>query len=351
MSKPKILVFSPCDEPREIISGIEKAGYAVTFGAPEWIRPGGDHAEAFRAAASDAVALMGTSIRNTPVSRRILESAPNLKIVAKYTVGVDDIDVEAASELGILVTHAPTEANCFAVAETTLGLILTIVKKIRERDAGVKAGEWREQKFSGRFVGRRLSDGYPGLTIGLVGLGRIGRRVADLFAPWRVRILAYDPHVEPGVFLLHGVERVDYETLLAHSDVVSFHCNLTRETRHILSENALSIIKEGAVVVNTARGKIIDEPALARAITAGRVRAAAIDAFEVEPLPADSPLRPLGDKVLFAPHAASFSEGGELGPGIEWAARSVLLALGGGVPDNVFNREVLPRWSQRFVAA
>jgi phosphoglycerate dehydrogenase-like enzyme len=107
-------------------------------------------------------------------------------------------------------------------------------------------------------------------------------------------------------------------------------------------------MKPTAIVLNTARGKVVDEKALAAAIESGRLRGAAIDAFEEEPLPADSPLRKLGDKVLLSPHSASYTEGGELRQGVAWAARSVVTALKGGIPDNVYNREVIPRWKERF---
>jgi phosphoglycerate dehydrogenase-like enzyme len=133
--------------------------------------------------------------------------------------------------------------------------------------------------------------------------------------------------------------------------VISFHVVLTKETRFMCSERELALIKPTAVVINTARGKIIDEAALARALAAGRLRAAAIDAFEEEPPAPDSPLRALGDRILMSPHAASYNEGGELGPGIAWATRSVLTALAGNVPDNVYNREVIPRWKERFGSA
>ena len=309
--------------------------------------PRGNYEDAFAAAARDTVALMGTSIRHTPVSRRIMEGSQRLRIVAKYTVGVDDVDVEAATDLGIMVCHAPTESNCFA----TVAMMLTILKKLRERDASVRAGQWRQAGHGGAYLGSRLSDGYPGITLGIVGLGRIGSRVAQLLAPWRIRILAYDPYISPTSFLFSNARQVDYETLLRESDVVSFHVVLTKETRFMLAERELAMVKPGAVVINTARGKVVDEAALARAIASGRVAAAAIDAFEEEPLPLDSPLRALGDKVLFSPHSAAHSAGGELRPGITWAARSVLSAMAGKVPDNVYNREVIPRWKERFGGA
>jgi phosphoglycerate dehydrogenase-like enzyme len=222
---------------------------------------------------------------------------------------------------------------------------------VRERDADVRAGKWREPENVATYVGNRVSDSYPGQTIGIVGLGRIGTRVASLLAPWRARIIAYDPYIPPAHFLMHGVTPVDYETLLRQSDVVTFHVVLTKETRFMLGEAELPLMKPGAIVLNTARGKVVDEAALARAIEQGRLRGAAIDAFEEEPLPAESPLRKLGDRVLLSPHSASYTEGGELRPGINWATRSVLAALSGKVPDNVYNREVIGRWKERFGGA
>jgi D-3-phosphoglycerate dehydrogenase / 2-oxoglutarate reductase len=351
MSKPKILIFAPREEPPSIINQLEGAGLQVAVGDLDWQPPRGNHEDAFAAAARDTVALMGTSIRHTPISRRIMEGSQRLRIVAKYTVGVDDVDIEAATDLGIMVCHAPTESNCFAVAETTVTMMLAILKKVRERDAAVRAGEWRGEDQAGTYVGSRMSDGHPGITLGIVGLGRIGARVAQLLAPWRIRILAYDPYLPPASFILANARQVDYETLLRESDVVSFHVVLTKETRFMLGDRELAMIKPGAVVMNTARGKVVDEAALARAIASGQVSAAGIDAFEEEPLPMDSPLRALGDKVLFSPHSAAFTAGGQLRPGMTWATRSVLTALAGNVPDNVYNREVIPRWKERFGSA
>ena len=351
MSKPKILVFAPREEPPETIAALEGLGCELVFGDRGWQLPRGSHEEAVVDAARDAVALMGTSMRHTPISRRIMQASQRLRVVAKYTVGVDDIDTEAATELGIMVCHAPTESNCFGVAETTVAFMMTLFKKVRERDADVRAGKWRTLDNYAYYVGSRQSDNFPGQTIGLVGFGRIGTRVAQLLAPWRARIIAYDPYVPPAHFLTHGVKAVDYETLLKESDVVSFHVVLTKETRYMFGERELALMKPSAVVLNTARGKVVDEKALAKAIAAGRLRGAAIDAFEEEPLPLDSPLRQVGEKVLLSPHSASYTEGGELRQGVAWATRSVVAALSGKIPDNVYNKEVLPRWRERFGGA
>jgi phosphoglycerate dehydrogenase-like enzyme len=347
-SKPKLLIFAPREEPPATIEALQDAGVEIVYGDPAWLLPRTKHEDDLVAAARDAVALMGTSLRHTPITRRVMEASQRLRVVAKYTVGVDDIDTDAATDLGVMVCHAPTEANCFGVAETTVTIMLALLKKVMERDADVRGGKWRQPKHATTFLGRRQSDGYPGITLGIVGLGRIGSRVADLMAPWRIRIIAYDPYVPPAHFLIHGVQPVDYETLLRESDVVSFHVVLTKETRFMCGARELALMKPSAVVLNTARGKVIDEKALAEALAAGRLRGAGIDAFEEEPLPMDSPLRKLGDKVLLSPHSASFNEGGELRPGVAWATRSVLAALKGKVPDNVYNRDVIPRWKERF---
>jgi phosphoglycerate dehydrogenase-like enzyme len=351
MSRPKILIFAPREEPLETIKALEDTGCEVIYGDRGWQLPRTSCEVEVVEAARDSVALMGTSIRHTPITRRIMQASQRLRIVAKYTVGVDDVDIEAATDLGVMVCHAPTESNCFGVAETTVTFMLSLLKKVAERDADVRAGKWRTPENFAYYVGRRASDGFPGQTIGLVGFGRIGTRVAQLLAPWRPNLIAYDPYVPPAHFLTHGVTAVDYRTLLRQSDVVSFHVVLTRETRGMFGESELELMKPNAIVINTARGKVVDERALARAIAEGRIRGAAIDAFEEEPLPMDSPLRQVGDRVILSPHSASYTEGGELRQGVAWAARSVVTALTGGIPDNVYNREVLPRWKERFGGA
>jgi D-3-phosphoglycerate dehydrogenase / 2-oxoglutarate reductase len=143
MFKPKVLIFAPREEPPETINALEGMGCEVVVGNRDWQLPRTTHEDAVVEAARDAVALMGTSMRHTPISRRIMQASQRLRIVAKYTVGVDDIDTEAATDLGIMVCHAPTESNCFGVAETTITFMLSLLKKTAERDADVRAGKWR----------------------------------------------------------------------------------------------------------------------------------------------------------------------------------------------------------------
>src|SRR5215472_18394358 len=140
MSKPKILIFAPREEPPETVNALEGLGCELVFGDRDWQLPRTTHGAAVVEAARDAVALMGTSMRHTPISRRIMQASQRLRVVAKYTVGVDDIDTEAATDLGVMVCHAPTESNCFGVAETAVTFMLALSKQLRERDADVRDG-------------------------------------------------------------------------------------------------------------------------------------------------------------------------------------------------------------------
>jgi D-3-phosphoglycerate dehydrogenase / 2-oxoglutarate reductase len=261
---------------------------------------------------------------------------------------VDDIDVDAATELGVIVTHGPSEANWGGVAESAMTMMLATLKNVRQRDAFVRAGGWDDDSLTGTYVGRR-DDGYAGLTIGIIGLGRVGGRFAKLLAPWRVRVLACDPYIAPSRFEEHGTTAVDLPTLLRESDVVSLHVPLNRETHHMIDMEALRLMKPSAIVLNTSRGRVVDEEAIAAALGSGTIRAAALDVFETEPLPLESPLRALGDKVLLSPHigASNHGSGWEV-PGVAWACEAVLAALRGEVPRHVFNPDVIPRWEARF---
>ena len=346
---PKVFIFAPSDPSGESHRRLEQAGCELALGKASWHTPQGDREDEIVATARDCDAMCGTSIRSTPITRRIMEGADKLRIVGKYTIGCDDVDVDAATRLGILVTHSPTESNWGGVAEGMIANMLCLLKKIRERDSWLKAGgEWRKEELTGTYVGSRASDGYQGLTIGLIGLGRHGGRVAQLLRPWRVRLLACDPLIAPSRFLEHDAQAVDLPTLLAQSDVVSMHCYLSKDTFHLMSDAQFKLMKPSAIFLNQARGQTVDEQALIRALQEGRVAAAALDVFEVEPLPEDSPLRHMGDKVILSPHMISSNVGSGLGPGVRWTTESVLTALRGDVPDNVFNPEVIPAWKERF---
>jgi phosphoglycerate dehydrogenase-like enzyme len=350
MDKPKIFVFAP-EEAGKVGDTLDKlvaAGCGIVQGDASWKTPQGNNETEMCAFAENADALMGTSIRSSPITRKIMESSDRLRIVAKYTIGVDDVDVAAATDLGILVTHAPTEANWGGVAEGTMAMMLAILKKVRERDAAMKAGKWRDRTLEGTYLGTRLQDGAEGITVGIIGLGRIGRRLTELLKPWRVKILAYDPFVEPARFTLSGVIETDLDTLLAQSDVVSLHVTLTEQSRKMMNAKAFAKMKPTAVLINTSRGDVVDEKALVNALEKGVIRAAALDVYEQEPLNKSSGLLKLGDKVLLSAHMVTGNASSGIKPGAIWAAQCVQSALKGEVPHHVINPEVLPRWRQRF---
>jgi len=180
--------------------------------------------------------------------------------------------------------------------------MLTMLKKTRERDRHLKeGGGWRDPGLQGTYLGSR-PDGYAGITLGLIGLGRIGSRIATLMRPWRMRILATDPYVPDARFAEHGVTRVDLPTLLRESDVVSLHVVLTWETRHMIAAPQLASMKPTAILINTSRGPCVQEGALIEALVRGQIAGAALDVFEEEPCRSISVAQPRGQGAALAPH-------------------------------------------------
>ena len=213
MDKPKVFVFAPANQ--ESLDVMTEAGCELLLGAASWADPSGDPQDKLVEMAAHADVLVGTSIKGSKINKDVMMASESLRIIAKYTVGVDEIDIEQATELGIVVTHGPTEANWGGVVESTMTMMLTLLKKTRLRDSFLKGGRgWRDEVLVGTYIGQR-DDGYPGLTIGIVGLGRIGSRYSEFMKPWKVRLMAYDPYVSDERFAELGVERVDYDTLLA----------------------------------------------------------------------------------------------------------------------------------------
>jgi phosphoglycerate dehydrogenase-like enzyme len=350
MAKPKVFVFAPADPTGEAHKMLTDAGCELVLGRANWDTPMGDDEAEMAKLAEGCQAMMGTSIRSTPITQKIMQASKDLRIVAKFTIGVDDVDVDAATELGILVCHGPTESNWGGVAEGTITHMLTLLKKTRERDRYLKTTTgWRDLTMQGTYVGKRESDGYPGIVIGIIGLGRIGSRVAKLMRPWGMRMIGYDPYVPDSKFAEFGVERMtNLETLLRQSDVVTLHVVLTKETRHMISGPQLAMMKPTAVLINTSRGFCVDQNAVAEALQQNRIAGAALDVFEYEPIPADSPFRKMDDRVLISPHMVSSNHGSGLKPGLLWGTKSVLAALRGEVPDNVYNKDVISQWQSRF---
>ncbi|MGH7386024.1 MAG: C-terminal binding protein [Candidatus Rokuibacteriota bacterium] len=244
----------------------------------------------------DADALI---ISSSPVTRRVLEALEGLKAVMRTGVGYDVIDVAAATALGVVVINVP-DVWIREVANHALALLLAWNRKIVTLDREVRSGAW-----SSRVPGA-VTGSLHGETVGIVGLGNIGSAFARRVAALETRVIACDPYVDDARFRALGVERVTREELAARSDYVSVHTLLNVETRGLIDDAFLRGMKPTACLINTSRGPVVDEGALARALQDGRLAGAALDVFEEEPLGADSPLRRM-DNVILTPHAAYFS--------------------------------------------
>lgn len=226
------------------------------------------------------------------ITRRVLESAPRLRVVAKHGTGVDNIDLEAASALGIAVTYAPG-ANAPAVAEMTVALLLALWRGVVRGDRAVREHRWEP------VMGRELS----GQTLGIVGLGRIGRRVAVLARGLGMRVNAYDVVQDAAFARAHDVRYAPLEEVLRGADAVSIHTPLTAQTRGLIGPRELGWMRADAVLINVARGGVVDEQALAQALTEDRLAGAAVDVFADEP-PWESPLLHAPHMILM-PHIAA----------------------------------------------
>ena len=222
----------------------------------------------------------------------VLVSSPELKHVAVWGTGTDNVDLVGARRLGIAVTNTPGTATD-AVAEHALALLLALAKKVPELDARVRGGEWP----------RGMLTQVAGKTIGIVGTGAIGSRVAQLARGIGMRIIAWTLHPDEGRALELGVQYVNLETLLRDADVVSMHLRLSEETRGLIGASELSLMKPTALLVNTARGPLVDQAALVEALRSQTIGGAALDVFEEEPIPRDSPLLTLPN-VIVSPHTA-----------------------------------------------
>ncbi len=274
--------------------------------------------------------VVGAILGLDEVTADVIAQATRLRVISRYGVGVDSIDLKAATEHGVVVTTTPG-ANSVAVAELTMGLLLALARHIPYHDRAVKEGGWK------RAQGIELA----GLTLGVVGLGQIGQLVARLATGFGMRVLYYDPFppAQEVVDAL-GVSSRSLEALLAESDVISLHLPLTDATRNLIDQAALGLMKPSALLINTARGGIVDEQALYEALSAGRLAGAACDVFLKEP-PGENPLLSL-DNFIASPHAGSATRQTTLRMGM-MASQNALAVLQGRRPAHVANPEVYAR--------
>jgi D-3-phosphoglycerate dehydrogenase / 2-oxoglutarate reductase len=255
------------------------------------------------------------------VTAELLARAPHLRVIARAGIGVDTIDVPAATRRGIAVMNAPG-ANTVSAAEHAMALLLALVRQIPGAAAAMRKGEWDRKRFEGTEL--------RGKTIGIVGLGRIGGHVAQIARAFGMTVVAHDPYMPTTRAAELQVKVLPLDDLLRTADVVTMHVALTDETRHLINAARLALMKPSAVLINTARGELVDEVALAEALTAKKIRGAAIDVFAQEPLPADAPLRTI-DRVILTPHlAASTAE----------AQERVALEISGAVRDALLSGDL-----------
>lgn len=265
------------------------------------------------------------------VSAASLAGVERLMLVARLGVGYDRIDVEALSRAGVLLTTTPDGVRR-PMASAALALVLALAHELLVKHRLGSSGRWHEAQ-------EHLGTGLTGRTLGVVGLGNIGRELVTLARPFDLRLLAADPYVDPAAANAHGVELVSLERLLSESDFVVVLCPLTEETTHLLDARRLALLKPTAYLVNVSRGPVIDQEALTEALRGHRIAGAALDVFEREPFDPDEPILSLPN-VIVTPHAIGHTDEIFRGNG-ESACRAVLAVADGRIPDYVVNGEVV----------
>lgn len=277
---------------------------------------------ALLSAVADADAILVRSA--TKVDAEVLEAAKQLKVIARAGVGLDNVDIKTATSAGVMVVNAPT-SNIISAAELTVGHILSLARHIPAAHSALAQGQWKRSKYTGVELYEK--------TVGIIGLGRIGALITARLQAFGTNVIAYDPYVTSARAQQLGVQLVTLDELLAQADFVTIHMPKTPETTGMISDDQLAQMKDTAFIVNVARGGLIDEDALYRALTTGTIAGAGLDVFVSEP-PQDSPLLAL-ENVVVTPHLGASTDEAQEKAGVS-VARSVRLALSGElVPDAV----------------
>ncbi|MGZ9242763.1 MAG: NAD(P)-dependent oxidoreductase [Candidatus Binatia bacterium] len=299
----------------------------------------------FRYERKDLVKLIGDAPIVFPAGRDfigadILDTCPDLQAVVKSSIGIETVDVDAATDLGIICCNSPTPENYLGVAEATVGLMVALFKRLKRNEAHMRTEGWKEARNHGVLM--------LGKTVGIIGVGRVGQSVATRLAGWGMKILAYDPYVKQEKVADLGVQMVSLEELLREADVVTLHVVLTRETRGMLGLAQLKLMKPSAFLINTSRGPAIKEAELIQALNDQVIAGAALDVFAEEPTPMSNPLRQVDpEKLILTPHTIGTNSGSQTA-GQKLAVQSILALLDGKVPDTVVNPLAIPRWKERF---
>lgn len=260
----------------------------------------------------------------TEVTARIINAADKMKFIGRAGVGVDNIDTDAATKKGIIVSNAP-EGNTLAATEHTVAMMMALARNIPQASASLKAGEWKRSKFMGNELN--------GKVLGVVGFGRIGREVAKRAQALQMTVIAYDPFIPAEVGAAMGVEMMSVEELFTKADVITVHTPLIPSTTHLVNKNSIATMRDGVRIINCARGGIIDEAALYDEIVSGKIAGAALDVFEHEP-PTDSPLLTL-EKVIVTPHLGASTVEAQINVAISVAEQCIEVLKGGSARNAV----------------
>ena len=290
-----VFVHELVDPTGASIAWLEGRGVSIRSGSAMWrFPPESLTEEEMIAGGEGCIALMGGG--GNRITRRVIEALPNLKYISKYGIGMNSIDLQAVRERNIVVSYTPIPPDTEATAEHTIAVMLALKKRLYEwTPEFMRSGGWRSDRVWADYV--------KGETIGLVGYGRVGQAVARRMQGWGVRMLAYDPS---GMYD-ENVTMASLNDLLAESDVVSLHPILTNETRHLISEKEIALMKSDALLINTARGALIDIDCLVSALEQRSIGGAAIDVYEFEPPSPDHPLFRC-ERVIVTPHAAAWTK-------------------------------------------
>ena len=276
------------------------------------------------------------TMHDFPLTQDLMRSMPNLRAVFSFVTGTEHFDEKGATALGVIIGNGQIPENFHSMAEATIMLMLAALYDLRGSEASLRENLPRQPGYRANML--------MGKTVGLIGFGQIARAVAERLSTWKVKIKVYSPRLRSA--LPDYVERVEIDDLLQTSDVISVLANLNSESKHLLGEMRLRQIKPGAVLINTARGGLIDEVALYKVAREGRFKALALDTFEQEPLPKDSPLRDLPNAIL-TPHAVGHTDETHQAL-VDAAVDNIRRATHGVLPANIRNPDVIPVWNSRW---
>lgn len=338
MSKKwKILINEPVDWTNYTSEIMEANNCEVILGRDLWKNARNPYTEdELRDMIKDVDGVVASS--RDRFTRKVIEGCTNCRIISKIGIGTEKIDSDAATDMGVLVGFTPVQENLTSVSEHTVMVMLMLLKKIRYIENSLKQGKWRDRDSFTAILARK--------TIGIIGLGRVGKEVARRLSTWNVRILTFDPYVKEEDAKAMNIEMCSLDDLLKQSDFVTIHVQVTPETRGMIGARELSLMKPTAVIINTARGDVINEKEMTEALKQRVIAGAALDVLNPDPPSSDNELLKM-ENVLVTPHVAGWNEE-VMSAMIKCANENLFQALEGKIPTYIKNPQVTEKWLARF---